>query len=135
VEREGSQPSSAYTAEREGFRASEAISVVSTRASAERSASLKGSPYNDNVQNGPVRPTLSKIGLRRARLEIAHRVSVLFDDIAQRSDGAVGAAAYGIARRKETVRRRDGLRKSSPSRGECVIVRHRIHKVPPEGLR
>jgi len=36
-------------------------------------------------------------GWRRARPEIAHRVSVRFDGIAQRSDGAVGAAAYGIA--------------------------------------
>jgi len=44
-------------------------------------------------------PTVLKItfGWRRARPEIAHRVSVRFDGIAQRSDGAVGAAAYGIA--------------------------------------
>jgi hypothetical protein len=55
------------------------------------------------------------------------------EDHVRLATSAAGDRA-GIARRKETVRRRDGLRKSSPSRGECVIVRDRIHKVPPEGF-
>jgi hypothetical protein len=61
--------------------------------------------------------------------EIAHRVSVRVDGIAQRS--------YGIASdaRKETVRRRRGSRNHRQAAADALSYADRIHKLPPEGLR